>query len=101
MNMPMLSPWDSSEHMETDEEIALYLEACFDAAGDDPDFLAKAVRHAARAKGMARVAADIGVTREQLARALSGHDDPGFGTVLSVINALGFRLYLTPAEDEE
>ncbi len=42
MGKAKLTPWDSAEHLDTDEDIALYLEACFDSAGDDAAFIAKA-----------------------------------------------------------
>ncbi len=51
-----LTPWDSAEHLKTDEDIALYLEACFDIAGDDAAFIAKALGNVARAKGMSQLA---------------------------------------------
>ena len=33
-----LRKWDSAEHLNSDEDIALYLDACLDDAGDDPAF---------------------------------------------------------------
>ena len=30
--------WDSAEHLKTEEDIQLYLEACLEEAGDDPAF---------------------------------------------------------------
>ena len=47
-----LRKWDSAEHLKTDEDIALYLEACIDEAGTDDAFIAKALGTIARAKGM-------------------------------------------------
>ncbi len=47
-----LRKWDSAEHLETPEDMAMYLEACFEEAGDDAAFIAKALGHIARAKGM-------------------------------------------------
>lgn len=47
-----LKKWDSAEHLETEEDMALYLEACLEAAGNDAAFIAKALDTIARAKGM-------------------------------------------------
>jgi|GEM_PF-2067556 len=47
-----LRKWDSAEHLQTDEDMALYLEACLEEAGDDPAFIVKALGTIARAKGM-------------------------------------------------
>ena len=35
--------WDSAEHLKTDEDIQLYLEACIEEAGDDPAFIIHAL----------------------------------------------------------
>jgi len=45
-----LRKWDSAEHLKTDEDMALYLEACLQEAGDDAAFVAKALDNIARAK---------------------------------------------------
>lgn len=49
-----LHKWDSAEHLKTDEEVVLYLEACMEEAGDDAAFIAKVQGITARAKGMIR-----------------------------------------------
>ena len=97
MNLPKLRKWDSAEHLKTDEDIALYLEACFEEAGDDAAFIAKALGNAARAKGMSQLARDTGLGRESLYKALSGDGNPSFATVLKVMHALGLRLQPQPA----
>ena len=35
--------WDSVEYLKTEEDVQLYLEACLEEAGDDPDFIAPAL----------------------------------------------------------
>ena len=85
--------YDVAEHLRTPKEMAAYLEACFDEAGGDAAFIAKALGDIARAKGMGRVARDAGLSRESLYKALSGDRSPGFDTVLKVIQALGLRLH--------
>ena len=47
-----LQKWDSAEHLKTEDDIALYLETCFEEAGDDTAFIAKALGNAAKARGM-------------------------------------------------
>jgi probable addiction module antidote protein len=85
--------YDVAEHLRTPEEMAAYLEACLEAAGDDAAFIAKALGDIARAKGMAQVERDAGLSRESLYKALSGEHSPGFDTILKVIGALGLRLH--------
>ncbi len=48
--------YDVAEHLRTPEEMAAYLEACFQEANGDAAFIAKALGDIARAKGMAQVA---------------------------------------------
>lgn len=85
--------YDVAEHLRTPEEMAAYLEACIDEADGDAAFITKALGDIARAKGMAQVARDAGLSRESLYKALSGERSPSFDTVLKVVHALGLRLH--------
>jgi len=84
--------YDVAEHLRTPKEMAAYLEACLEEAGDDAAFIAKALGDVARAKGMAGVARWAGLSRESLYKALSGRRSPSFDTVLRVMAALQLRL---------
>lgn len=90
--------FDVAEHLRTPEEMAAYLEACFEEAGDDAAFIAKALGDIARAKGMTQIARDTGLSRESLYKALSGERTPGFDTILKVIQALGLKLHAEAAK---
>ena len=92
-----LKKWDSAEHLKTDADMADYLEACMEEAGDDPAFIAKALGTIARAKGMTQLAKETGLGRESLYKALSGEGNPSFATILKVVNALGIRLHASRA----
>ncbi len=87
------SKYDVAEHLRTPEEMAAYLEACFEEANGDAAFIAKALGDIARAKGMTQVARDAGLSRESLYKALSGERSPGFDTIIKVIGALGLKLH--------
>ncbi|MFP4429239.1 MAG: addiction module antidote protein, partial [Desulfovermiculus sp.] len=84
--------WDSAEHLKTDEDIELYLEACIQEAGDDPAFIVHALGVIARARNMSQLARDTGLTREGLYKALSPEGNPTFTTVAKVARALGLRI---------
>jgi probable addiction module antidote protein len=88
--------YDVAEHLRTPEEMAAYLEACLEEANGDAAFIAKALGNIARAKGMSDVARDAGLSRESLYKALSGERNPGFDTILKVVQALGLRLRAQP-----
>ncbi len=56
------SQWDSAEYLKTEEDMAEYLNACMEEAGDDPAFIARALGTIARARGMTQVAREAGVS---------------------------------------
>jgi probable addiction module antidote protein len=89
--------WDSAEHLKTEEDIQLYMEACLEEAGDDPSFIVHALGVIARAKNMSQLARDTGLTREGLYKALSPEGNPTFATVAKVAKALGFKLSVRSA----
>ena len=95
-----LKQWDTAKHLQSPEDIAAYLEACFEEAGDDPAFIAEALGVVARSKGMSQLARATGLTREGLYKALCSEGNPSFATILKVVKALGLRIELKPADDD-
>ena len=86
-------PWDAAEHLETEGDMALYLEAALDDG--DPAMVAAVLGDIARTKGMSEIARETGLGRESLYKALSPEGNPEFAAVLKVIRALGLRLHAT------
>ena len=93
MKKTVTTRYDVAEHLRNPEEMAAYLEACLEEADGDAAFIAQALGNIARAKGMAQVARDAGLSRESLYKALSGDRSPSFDTVLKVVDALGIKLH--------
>ncbi|MDE2421539.1 MAG: putative addiction module antidote protein [Gammaproteobacteria bacterium] len=91
-----LHKWDSAKHLQTDEDVTLYLEACIEEAGNDAAFIAKALGVIAKAKGMTQLSKDTGLGRESLYKALSGEGNPSFSTILKVSHALGLQMHFQP-----
>ncbi|MHA4867337.1 addiction module antidote protein [Duganella sp. PWIR1] len=92
-----LKKWDSAEHLQTKEDIAMYFDTCLEEAGDDVAFIAKALGNIARAHGMTELANDTGLGRESLYKALSVEGNPSFSTILKVTRALGLQLRVSVA----
>jgi probable addiction module antidote protein len=92
-----LRKWDSAEYLKTEEDMALYFEACLEEAGDDAAFIAKALGIIARARGMTQLAKDTGMGRESLYKALAPGAKPRYDTILKVLRALGVTLHARPA----
>ena len=89
--------YDVAEQLRTAEEMAAYLDAWLTEAPDDAAGIARALGDIARAKGMAQVARDAGLSRESLYKALSENGNPSFATILNVARALGVRLHAEAA----
>ena len=88
------SRWDSTEYLQTDGDIAAYLDAVLEE--DDPALVTHALAIIARAKGMTQLADEAGLSREHLYQALSPEGTPEFATVLRVVRALGLQLQAAP-----
>ncbi len=82
--------FDPADYLDDDDAVAAYIEEAL--ATDDPSFIARAIGDVARARGMAKIASDTGLARENLYKALSAAGNPEFATVLKVLKALGIRL---------
>ena len=95
------SAYDVSDYLRTPEDMAAYLEACFEEADGDAGFIAKALGDIARAQGMTQVARDAGLSRESLYKALSGERSPSFDTILKVVSALGLKLSASVRQEAE
>lgn len=95
MAKTITTTWDPAEHLETEEDMAAYLEAALEEG--DPNLVAAALGDIARAKGMTQVAREAGLGRESLYKALSASGNPEFATILKVVAALGLQLHATPA----
>jgi len=91
--MPLKTiPWDTADHLKTPADVVAYLEAVLEEGADDPAFLVEAIGTAARAHGMSQLAADTGITRRGLYKALGEDGNPSFATIYSVLRALGVRI---------
>jgi len=87
--------WDPVDSLKTEEDMALYLDACLDEDPGDGTLVRAALNDVARARGMSQLAKDTGITRDGLYKALSPSGNPEFSTVLKVIKALGLKLHAT------
>ncbi len=87
--------WDPAEHLESEADMAAYLEAALEQG--DAALVAAALGDIARAKGMTQLARETGLGRESLYKALSPSGNPEFATVMKVVAALGLRLHAAPA----
>ncbi|MCZ7575512.1 MAG: putative addiction module antidote protein [Ardenticatenaceae bacterium] len=88
-------PWDAAEHLESEEDMAAYLDAALQEG--DVAVVVAALGDIARAKGMSQIARDAGLGRESLYKALSTTGNPEFATILKVVRALGLQFHVEAA----
>ena len=90
-------PWDPAEHLESEEDMAAYLNVALDEG--DLGLIMATLGDIARARRMAVVAQEAGLGRESLYKSLSANGNPEFATVLKVMRSLGLRLQVAIAPD--
>ena len=84
------TPYDPAEELTSAEDIAIFMAEAFHT--EDVAYIAHALGVVARAKGMAQIADQTGLSREQLYRSFSQNVDPTLKTTLAVMKALGIKL---------
>jgi probable addiction module antidote protein len=85
-----LTRYDPAEDLGTDAAIASFMAEAFKT--NDVAYVAHALGVVARAKGMAQIAQQTGLSREQLYRSFSETGNPTLRTTLAVMKALGVEL---------
>lgn len=88
--MKKAAKWDASEYLESEADIAAYLNAALEDG--DTSVIAAALGDIARSKGMTQLAKETGITRDGLYKALSPTGNPSFDTVQKVVRAFGLKL---------
>jgi probable addiction module antidote protein len=91
------SRYDSADYLETEDDIAAYLDAVMEEGGGDPTYVTRALGVVARARNVSKLARDTGMSREGIYKALSEDGNPSFATVAKIAGALGLRITFTTA----
>ncbi|MGH9604313.1 MAG: addiction module antidote protein [Terracidiphilus sp.] len=85
-----LTIYDPAEDLGADAAIAVFMAEALQT--NDAGYISHALGVVARAKGMAQIASQTGLSREQLYRSFSDKGNPTLKTTLAVMNALGIKL---------
>ncbi len=80
-----LKTFDPAEGLNSDEAIAAFMADAFESG--DAGYIAHALGVVARAKGMAQIAGQTGLSREQLYRSFSERGNPTLKTTIAVMKA--------------
>jgi probable addiction module antidote protein len=84
------TPFDPAAFIDTPDAQAELISDALESG--DAAYIANAFATVARARGMAQVARDAGISREGLYKALGGNGDPRLSTLLGITRALGIKL---------
>lgn len=82
-----ISKFDVTGHLDNEEVIAEYLAAAME--DPNPDVFLAALAEVAKARGIAKLAQDSGLSRESLYKTLSPGAKPRFETIVKITRALG------------
>ncbi len=90
--------WDPVDHLLSEEDMAMYLDACLEEDPGDGSVVRAALNDIARAQGMTQLAKATGISREGLYKALGPTGNPEFSTILKVIKALKIKLHASAGD---
>ncbi|HYF98416.1 MAG TPA: addiction module antidote protein [Coxiellaceae bacterium] len=82
--------YDPADALDTPEAAALFIADAFETG--DPAYIANALGVIARAKGVAKIADETGLSREQLYRSFSESGNPTLKTLLIFMQAIGVSM---------
>ena len=85
-----LTIYDPAKDLTSDAASATFMEAAF--GSEDAGYIAYAPGVVARAKGMAQIASQTGLSREQLYRSFNENGTPTLKTTIAVMKAPGIAL---------
>jgi len=88
--MNKLTSYDPADALVDDDEVAVFMADALETG--DAAYIAKALGVVARAKGMAEISEQTGLSREQLYRSFSEKGNPTLKTMLAVMKALGIDM---------
>ena len=80
--------WDPAEHIETAEDVLLYLEACAEECTRNGRLVQAGLQDIARSEGMRRLTDETGLTFEELHRAVVESGQPLIPAALRVVAEL-------------
>ncbi|MGH8239629.1 MAG: addiction module antidote protein [Steroidobacteraceae bacterium] len=88
-----IAPFDASDYLDDEAVIAEYLAAALE--DPNPNVFLRAVADVAKARGISKVAAESGLGRESLYKALAPGAKIRYETVRKLMDSLGVRLTVT------
>jgi probable addiction module antidote protein len=85
--------WDIQDQLQSEEDIAEYLNAALEE--EDPDFFLVAISDVIKAAGAKTVAQRMGHGEKSLYKSIKPGAHPRYDTVFKMVNALGLKLHIS------
>ncbi|MGP1544664.1 MAG: addiction module antidote protein [Candidatus Fimenecus sp.] len=97
-----ITPWDAADYLNTQEDIAAYLDEMLKIAREDntPELFIQALGDVTRSKSMSKAAKEIQVSRESLYKSLSEKGNPSFSTIFKILDFLNLTLSIKNAAQQ-
>lgn len=88
--------WDIQAHLQSEEDIAEYLNAALEE--NDPDFFLVAIGDVIKATGVKAIAERMGHGEKSLYKTIKPGAKPQYDTLLKMVGALGLKLHVSAHE---
>jgi probable addiction module antidote protein len=89
-----ITRWDILDYLDNEKSIAAYLQVALEE--NNPSGFISAIGDVVRARGVNKMAKDMGVSREGLYKSFSGSRKPNIETVLNALDTLGMQIVIQP-----
>ncbi|MCJ8272227.1 MAG: putative addiction module antidote protein [Psychrosphaera sp.] len=93
MKASELPVWNIQDHLQTEEDIAEYLNAALEE--NDPDFFLVAISDVIKATGVKTVAQRMGHGDKSIYKSIRPGAKPRYDTIFKMIDALGFKIQIS------
>jgi probable addiction module antidote protein len=86
--------WDILDYLDNEKSIAAYLQVALEE--NNPSGFITAIGDVVRARGVNKMAQEMGVSREGLYKSFSGNRKPNIETVMNALDSLGMQIVIQP-----
>ena len=98
MKKVAIREYDTARYLDSEAMVSEYLAACLEDS--NPDVFLAALGNVAKARGIAQLAKDTGLSRESLYKTFAYGTKPRFETILKISKALGVPLGIQSSSAE-
>jgi len=96
-----LKEFDAANYLSNGEDVANFLQAATEIAGDDPKYITQILATIARTQNIQQLAKKSGLSRQGIYKVLSLNSNPSFSTIMKLVNALDLRLSLQSKDERD